>query len=332
MFYHLIKVINERNSSFVALRHVQTAFENAGFIDFNMPMFLFQWFESIGIFTNPYTGRVFEPHLPPINNLGDGYNNYFWNIHFGHFLPNFRTIIMKALYLSRHNYLGIAGLRRVDIYRNRTQLLNNPNLLGIVHARANDHRIPGCSLLDRQQVSEELADILNGMLNVQQPDVYLRYLNFDDNLLRYLRMVYNPIIEHMDHFNGAKVSTQGTALQMCFMREELNMEILDPEIFPPVQVIPPPQAGVQQPPVPQIPVTYSNPNRAFKIVSQFKVIDGNASIASVLPVVRIPSENTAIMIDNQPQLPNIDGYFNQLLEYQSARFTLSEAHARFQRI
>jgi len=325
MMYQVIKIINELGNANAEMQWIQTAFENAGITSACLPIFLNYWFDGLGHYIDPIFERKFEVVLPDISSSGSAYDNYFWSPNVAHLLPNFRSVMAKALFFSKDSSSNVVpALKTISNYRNSAAAATPAYLANVQLTREYDYRIPGQARLTRPHVSDEFARIIAETITIAQPTNIGRYFQFNPGMIRYLVNSYHPLVKRMSHFNLSSFSTIGNDLLTCILIESPDQEVIDPEI------------DIEADPNSVPPVlsrkTAAGYNYKARVFTKTKTVNGSATTCSVSPIVRLSADSSRILFTGHTYVePNHVWYHNNH-EFRTNELTLAEAMSGFRKL
>jgi len=306
------------------LRPAIDLLRSCGFTTYELPTVINNWCNALGKHTPIDIKRIFIPYLPNQALNGIYYDNYFWSANSAHLLPNFRLLQVLTLCYSLTTPLVIANPQRTRIHFLGNPFPALPQLAAMTEARKNALRIPGCVNVLTKLDDPDLTLEVDAAINTVHADPVLRYLSVTPNLLRHLKMSMNDLFIHIDHFSLSGPGTTGDTLVTIPLVHSINAAPDVPRFDQP------PVLGAHATPRIQI---EAQPSQEARIKSRYAIVNGDADIATMTPIVRVGTHDVYVTLD--PQIPVVDPqhiWYTQEIEFQSPVFTQTESHAYFTKI
>jgi hypothetical protein len=319
--YRYLKAVDEVNPNNTEIvQKVIRTFESCGYDNAPIPNIFLHWFEGIARFDDPHTKKVILPFLDNIVTEGNYFDNYFFSPQTAHLLPNFRVMLAFTLYLNGR-IPGIAPARRTQNYAMGATYADVALLGQSYQARTNARKIPGCTEVLKPCLDTQLLDVMSNIfMNRVFNEPLERYLQLDRTLLTHLRISNAQLMQYLDHtVIPSSPNTTSPSATMA-LREEPIQPIAVPAFHA--------NAADGPPQIPELNIV-ARPSYLSRIIAKTHQDNGVVDYNSQVPLVRLASNDSRIVIANA-DVPEIQHeWFTQSIEHHTDTFDLTETNSFF---
>lgn len=320
--YVYLETVNQSNAPLMDLSLALNVFKSAGYNHINLPALFTHWINGLGKHIDMETQRIFVPKLPPIQDIGDYFDNHFYSPETAHLFPNFKLMITTILLSDLNRTPVIPVAFRSVRHRIGSPLSTVNHGQNTATMRQQSYRSPGITQLLTPASDPELMQILSQLIVRPDPaDPLSRYLMLDSQLLTHLKSSMESLFFNIEFITIKEISPIGNSLCMTPLVHTNDQEDDIPEVKSPASKEAPDNIINYQ----------SRPEYKSTIQTRMEVVNGNIDYATLTPIVRIANKATAVIINNYDFVDPQHSWYTNDVGFETPQFAMHEASSYFRR-